>query len=279
MSEFKHIYNAIDNAMRHIQQAQECCSDAMHLDKDSCGAWKKQLKEVEKQLKGCYKGVEVKHKKASAQKQKKTASNDKRYVDNEKELEAWDKLQGFVDAKYTKVDELLEILGNIDKLEEVLQQVGPYEEIEKQIEEEKLKYKEIMKELSTEKLTKEESEDFNRISSRLKKIATNKKTNTKFTKTASLTAEQKSFIDKATAISEDSFEDEEKYTKVDFDSLVNEAKTLFANYEQDEEDYFEFEDGMYDDSTYYVLEFDSNNSHDPDAFGVIHFSIKKVPQF
>jgi hypothetical protein len=65
MSQYKHIYNAIDNAMRQIQQAQEYCHDAMHLDKESCGGWKKQLKDVEKQLKGCYKKVESKHKKAS----------------------------------------------------------------------------------------------------------------------------------------------------------------------------------------------------------------------
>ena len=65
MSNYKHIYNAIDNAMRHIQQAQEYCNDAMHLDKEACGGWKKQLKEAEKQIKACYKKVESKHKKAS----------------------------------------------------------------------------------------------------------------------------------------------------------------------------------------------------------------------
>ena len=69
MSQYKHIYNAIDNAMRHIQQAQECCDDAMHLDKEACGTWKKQLKEAEKQIKACYKKVESKHKKASTKKE------------------------------------------------------------------------------------------------------------------------------------------------------------------------------------------------------------------
>jgi predicted RNase H-like nuclease (RuvC/YqgF family) len=72
MSDYKHIYNSIDNAMRHIQQAQEYCGDAMHLDKESCGTWKKQLKEIEKQVKSCYRNVETKHKKASLKKEEKT---------------------------------------------------------------------------------------------------------------------------------------------------------------------------------------------------------------
>lgn len=73
MSDYKHIYNALDHAMRHLQQAQEGCDDTMHLDKEACGTWKKQIKEAEKALKGCYRKVESKHKKASAV-QTKTAS-------------------------------------------------------------------------------------------------------------------------------------------------------------------------------------------------------------
>lgn len=74
MSDYKHIYNALDHAMRHLQQAQECCDDAMHLDKEACGTWKKQIKEAEKALKGCYRKVESKHQKSSATQQTKTAS-------------------------------------------------------------------------------------------------------------------------------------------------------------------------------------------------------------
>jgi hypothetical protein len=77
MSQYKHIYNAIDNAMKNLKQAQECCDDIMHLDKESCGSWKKQIKDVEKQLGTCYKKVEGKHKKGAGSKRVRTASVDK----------------------------------------------------------------------------------------------------------------------------------------------------------------------------------------------------------
>jgi hypothetical protein len=75
MSNYKHVYRAIDNAMRHLQQAQECCDDLKHTDKEACGTWKKQIKDIEKQLKGCYKNVELKHKKASNKSTTKTTTN------------------------------------------------------------------------------------------------------------------------------------------------------------------------------------------------------------
>jgi hypothetical protein len=74
MSQYKHVYNALDNAMKNLKQAQECCDDIMHIDKESCGSWKKQIKAVEKELGTCYKKVEGKHKKGPAAKKVKTAS-------------------------------------------------------------------------------------------------------------------------------------------------------------------------------------------------------------
>ena len=69
MSNYKHIYNAMGNTMHHLKQAQEMCEDMMSMDKEACGPWKKQLKEVEKQINACYKQVEKKHNKAYAKKE------------------------------------------------------------------------------------------------------------------------------------------------------------------------------------------------------------------
>ena len=127
MSDYKHIYNAIDNAMRHIQQAQECCDDTMHLDKEACGTWKKELKAVEKQLKGCYKKVEGKHKKTPNKKPVKTASYDSQYKDEMITEEEVAQLRALEDLMYED-DENGPIMDQydregIDNLEQIFQDI------------------------------------------------------------------------------------------------------------------------------------------------------------
>lgn len=85
MSDYKHVYAAINNTLHHIKQAQELCDDLKEIDKESCGSWKKELKGIEKQLNGCFKTVESKHKKAAGTMRKKTASYEEEMMN-----EDWD---------------------------------------------------------------------------------------------------------------------------------------------------------------------------------------------
>jgi hypothetical protein len=87
MSQYKHVYNAINNTLHHLKQAQECCDDLKEIDREACGSWKKELKAIEKQLNGCCKTVEGKHKKAAGTMRKKTASYEEEMMNEDFDLE------------------------------------------------------------------------------------------------------------------------------------------------------------------------------------------------
>jgi hypothetical protein len=105
MSHYKHIYNAVSNTMHHLKQAQEMCEDAMSMDKEACGTWKKELKQIERQINACYKKVESKHKKASTKKEpaptieKKASTSTKSRL---KKMAGWIKLPT---GEYKEIDD------------------------------------------------------------------------------------------------------------------------------------------------------------------------------
>ncbi len=87
MSHYKHVFNAINNTLHHLKQAQDYCDDLKPIDKVACGTWKKELKTVEKQLSGCFKTVEGKHKKAANTMKNKTASYEEEMFNDDWDIE------------------------------------------------------------------------------------------------------------------------------------------------------------------------------------------------